>query len=197
MSKSQDHSISSGGPDDAIRYELASLRYLDAYDRDDLDIMAQLWREAETDAKLEQVLCELNEGLLHEDHVQCDDSAQERVIGILCRSLPSAFAESPTLTVADVAAAIVTDRVTFGRLSAADRATNEKLLAVQAAVPAKLDGAAITSLQTLLMVTASQQYWRAFQQTAVLINMSRAGAGRAAARQARPPRPRRDEKGAS
>jgi hypothetical protein len=111
--------------------------------------------------------------------------------------MPSAFAaaENEPISVAEVAAAIVADRMTFVRLSVADREANARLMASGAPVPAKLDGPALLAFEAALAVAASRQYWRAFQQAALLLRMSRGGAGRAAARQARPPRsPRRDDK---
>lgn len=180
----------------SMRHEQASIRYVDAYDRDDLDTIAQLWKEAETDPKLEQLLIELNEGLLHENNLPMADPAREKVLGMLRQTVPSAFAVGQLeITISDVASAISSDRVTLSKLSPADREVNIKLLAVRDALPAKLDGAAMLELSRNMSVAASPAYWRAFQQAGVLLNMSRGGAGRAAARQARPPRtPKQDDK---
>jgi hypothetical protein len=182
--------------DDALRYERAALEYVEAYDRDDFEALAELWQAAESDGQLERLLCELNDGLLHESGVQVEEPAREKVLQLLQSTMPSAFAaaEDGSIAVADVAAAIATDRVTFLRLSTADREANAALMALRTPVPAKLDGPALLAFKTELPVAATNHYWRAFQQAALLLRLSRGGGGRAAARQARPPRsPRADQ----
>jgi hypothetical protein len=181
-----------------IRYERASMQYIEAYDRDDFAAMELLWHAAETDEKLEQLLCDLNNGLLHEGGVPVEELSRENVLPLLRQKMPSAFAgvDEAVITAADVAAAIIADRVVVLRLSSSDQEANFKLLTVRMPLPAKLDGTNLTAFASELPVAASQQYWRAFQQAALLLRMSRAGASRAAARQATPPRPsrRRDDK---
>ena len=184
--------------DGVIRYERASMQYIEAFDRDDFATMALLWQAAETDEKLEQLLCDLNNGLLHESGGPVEESSRENVLPLLRQKMPSAFAgaDEAVITVADVAATIAADRVAVARLSSADLEVNVKLLTVRMPLPEKLDGFNLTSFARELSVAGSQYYWRAFQQAALLLRMSRAGASRAAARQVRPPRApqRRDDK---
>jgi DNA-directed RNA polymerase specialized sigma24 family protein len=52
--------------DASLRRELAALAYLDAFERGDLDALAAAWEQAAGDRELEQVLCELIEGLADE-----------------------------------------------------------------------------------------------------------------------------------
>jgi len=57
-------------------HECLALRYLDALDVSDLEDVAALWDEAGADPALEDLLCELNEGLcvLEAQHRDWDTS---------------------------------------------------------------------------------------------------------------------------
>lgn len=49
-----------------IAIDRACLRFLDALDAGDIDTLAEVWEQAETDAELSQALCELCEAVAEE-----------------------------------------------------------------------------------------------------------------------------------
>jgi hypothetical protein len=154
-----------------------ALRYLDALDAGDVDALAALWQQAETDPQLEQMLGELTDGLaIEEGPSPAWEIDAERVRGLLREHLPSGFrdeADPPPLTVGDVAARLQADSSLGARLTAPDRAANGRLLADTTPVPEQLGLPHFEKWRTTLGVTASAAYWRAFRQAAVLLGMGR------------------------
>jgi hypothetical protein len=172
-----------------------ALRYLDALDAGDVATLAELWEQAAVDPQLEQVLGELTDGLAVEEGLDPAWQADaERVRGLLREHLPSGFrdeADPPPLTVRDVAARLQTDNALGARLSAADRAANNRLLADTTPLPEELGLPHFEKWQTTLGIRASSHYWRAFRQAAVLLAMGRcqqAGELAAARRSGRSPK---------
>ena len=185
----------------SLRLDRAALAYVAAADAGDVDAMADLWAAAETDAELERVLCELNEGLLIEDG-DARPAGDDRlaVLALIDRHFPARADPAPAPrppTVGHVAARIAGDAAALARLSAADRATNEALLRSRLLLPDELGGRELLRLGDALGVTADLAYWRAFQEAAVLMHMaSHRTSGRAAARPAAGPSgPRRTPPG--
>jgi hypothetical protein len=172
-----------------------ALRYLDALDAGHAGALADLWEQASANPELERALGELTDGLAAEEGL---DPAWEadaaRVRSLLREHLPSGFSietDPPPLTVGDVAARLQLDSALGGRLSAADRAMNEKLRLNATPLPQELGLPHFVNWQTTLGVSASTHYWRAFQQTAVLLAMGRcqqAGELAAARRAGQPPK---------
>lgn len=160
-----------------IAWVETALRYLDALDAGDADAVAEMWERAEMDPKLEQILCELTDGLAAEEGVDAAWRADvEPVRGLLHEHLPSGFpseADPPPLTVRDVAARLQSDNVLAARLSDADRAANAQLLANVSPIPDELGLAHFEKWRTTLGVSAGSHYWRAFRQAAVLLGMGR------------------------
>jgi hypothetical protein len=176
------------------RWDEVGLRFLDALDAGNLDAVGALWEQAAADPELERSLGELTDGLAVEEGPERTWEADaERVRALLRRTLPSAFpaeAEPGPLTVADVAARVQSDPALGGRLSAADREANARLLADRTPLPDDLGLPRFERWRAALGVEAGPHYWRAFRQAAVLLAMGRCQrAGElAAARQAGPPR---------
>jgi hypothetical protein len=179
----------------SVGWAETALRYLDALDTGDAGALAELWEQAAGNAKLEQVLDELTDGLaVEEGRDAAWEADAQRVRTLLREHLPSAFAvaaDPPPLTVGDVAARLHADSALGARLSVADRAANGRLLADTTPVPDELGLPHFEKWRTALGVRASAHYWRAFQQTAVLLAMGRcqqAGELAAARRAGRAPK---------
>lgn len=171
-----------------------ALRYLDALDAGDVNVLAELWEQAVVNPELEQLLGELTDGLAIEEGAESSwETDAARVRTLLREHLPSGFREEterPPLTVADVARR-VQDGVLGVRLNPADQAANCRLLADTSPVPEKLGLLHFEKWQTTLGVSASARYWRAFRQAAVLLAMGRcqqAGELAAARRAGRTPK---------
>ena len=165
----------------------AAMKYLHAIDRDDLDALANLWDQAETDPELAQTFQELNQGLLEEGNRPEWGGYRRDVLVTIERHLPQALDPQPLppLTVGDVAARIVSDPVLVGRLIAADRDANEQLIGDRTPVPERVTDKSLAALAAGLTARATVRYWREFQQVAVMLSMSRGHAvARAAARDA-------------
>jgi len=176
------------------RWDEVGLRLLDALDAGNLDAVGALWEQAAADPDLERALGELTDGLATEEGPERTWEADaERVRALLRRAMPSAFpaeAEPGPLTVGDVAARVQADVALGGRLSAADREANARLLGDRTPLPDDLGLPRFDRWRATLGVEAGPHYWRAFRQAAVLLAMGRCQrAGElAAARQAGSPR---------
>jgi hypothetical protein len=159
------------------RWAEIALRYLDAWDAEDGEALAELWQQAEIDPQLEQVLGELTDGLaVLEGPSAAWESDAAQVRNLLREHLPSGSPtaiELPPLTVRDVAARLQSDSALGGRFTAADRAANSRLLADATVVPGELGLPHFEKWRTTLGVSASAHYWRAFRQAAVLLAMGR------------------------
>jgi hypothetical protein len=154
-----------------------AVHYLDALDAGDLETVARLWERAAADPELERILGELTDGLALEEgpdpHWKVDVG---RIKDLLRQYLPSArgpAAPQGPLTVADIAARLQADSTLGGRLSAADQASNARLLGNSTPIPGELGLAHFEKWQQTLGISASAQYWRAFRQAAVLLSMGR------------------------
>src|SRR6185312_12466862 len=110
-----------------------ALRYLDALDSGDVNVLSELWQKAESNPELEHLLNELTDGLAIEEGPAAtweSDAAQVR--SLLREHLPSAIpaeTDLPPLTVGDVAAKLQVDSTLGARLTAEDRAANDRLRA--------------------------------------------------------------------
>ena len=176
--------------DARLRRELAALMYLDAFERGDLNALAAVWGQAAGDPELEQVLCELAEGLAEEQEPSPGWHADaEKVRALLKARLPSADPAEPVsgpLTAGDVAARIAGDSGLLGKLPLEEREANAKLLGDRTPLPAALGVNDLERWVQALPVRADARYWRLFRHVAVLLAMGRgggAGATLAAARE--------------
>lgn len=179
---------------DADRFwcERMAVRYLDALDAGDLDLIVAIWEEAEKDPKLLALLYELNEGLDAEEGLGADfESDASRVIELARRHMPGAFpVEEPAgpLTAADVARRLEAEPE-FRRIDSADRADHARLLSDVTPIPEDLGQLSLDRWIRGLGVSPGPTYRRAFRKVAVLLSMNRGQQeGRlAAARKANPP----------
>jgi hypothetical protein len=165
-----------------------ALAYLDALNAQDIDVLAKLWRQAETDPELDQLFCEINQGVMEEEGLRPQwQEYRQAVLGLLQRHLPSALTQEPlpsTLTVGDVATRIASNDRLMTRLAPIDRQANARLQEDRTPLPTELGMKELLQLTARIEVAASSRYWREFQQVAVLAAMSRGqAAAKAAARE--------------
>jgi hypothetical protein len=165
-----------------------ALAYLDALNAQDIGVLAKLWKQAETDPELDQLFCEINQGVMEEEGLRPQwQEYRQAVLGFLQRHLPSALTQEPlpsTLTVGDVATRIAANDRLMTRLAPIDRQANARLQEDRTPLPTELGMKELLQLTAKIEVAASSRYWREFQQVAVLAAMSRGqAAAKAAARE--------------
>lgn len=167
-------------PDPRIREELVALAYMDALDAGDWDALASLWADAETDAELERLLCQVSEDLAAEEEPSPGWRADAKAVEeLLRRCMPSAVravepVEPGPLTAGDVAARIAGDDEFLCRLDSDGRQVNAKLLADPTPLPPQLGMRQLEQWTAGLPVQAGPGYWRVFRHVAVLLAMARA-----------------------
>lgn len=154
--------------------ERAAVRYLDALESGDLDAVAAVWAEAAHSPELEQLLCDLSEGLAAE--IGLDDRWQvdvERLGRLIHEHLPPPPEEPGELAAADVAARLQADFGIFSTLAPADKVANQSLLLNRTPVPAQLGMRDLERWVKSLGVSATTRYWTQFRKAAVLLAMGR------------------------
>jgi len=155
--------------------DLAAARYLEALERDDFATMEDIWRSAEADLELEQILREVHAGLL-EVQVHEDAAAVEAVITTAIAShLPSAeivqVAAGP-ITAADVAEELY--RRTPDRLPINAHLLNERLRQSEVPLPEDLALSKLVAWGETHFGVAPAEYWKAFRQAAVKLELRQA-----------------------
>jgi len=145
----------------STRWAETALRYLDALDVGDVNVLAELWEQAEVNPELEHMLGELTDGLaIEEGPAAAWETDAARVRNLLAEHLPSASlpdADPLPLTVADVAARLQADSALGGRLSAADREVNSRLRSDATQIPGELGLPNFEKWQTTLGVRATAE----------------------------------------
>jgi len=125
------------------------------------------------DPELDRIITEIDLAYQEEEELTPMVQDAQLVRDLIRKHLPSAFEAEETddkpLTVGEVAARLKADR----KVSTADEETNRLLLASSTPVPAWLSGKAIKKLAEELGITASQRFWQAFKETAILLNIGR------------------------
>jgi hypothetical protein len=155
--------------------DLTAARYLDALERDDFDAMAELWQLALADHELEAVLHEVHAGLLDEQASEAAAAAKEALTAAVEKHLPSAEIIRPStgpVTVADVANELF--RHTPDRLPAEAHLLNERLRASGEPLPADLGLTRLTAWAEAKFGPGPAEYWKAFRQAAVKLEIRRA-----------------------
>jgi hypothetical protein len=154
---------------------MVAARYLEALEQGDFDAMAAVWKMAQEDPELEAVLHEVHEGLLEEQTSEARAVAEARLTAAVEAHLPSAEIVRPTprlVTVGDVAGELY--RHAPGRLPAVAHQLNERLRASDEPLPADLGLSQLTSWAETRFGSAPPEYWRAFRQAAVKLELRRA-----------------------
>ncbi len=178
-----------------LRLARLTARYLEALETDDFPTQAKLWKLAETEPALTAAFQQVHADLA-EEQAEAESATVTAVIAAAVEQhLPSAEIVTPAIgpvTVADVATELF--RHPPGQLSAAAHSLNEKLRLSQDPLPADLGLSKLVAWAEAKFGTAPAEYWKAFRQAAIKLELRRASAEeyQLAARSA----PRRPEGGA-
>jgi hypothetical protein len=173
--------------------ELALQRYIEAFDRGDLDGITDVLAQAETDPELDRRLAGVNAALHADAGLQPVEEQARLVRRLLVQHLPSGLPredEPPApLTVGDVAAKLQAERAA-GPAPVTDRDANARLLGNLTPLPERVTTGTIARLAEQLGVAASTRYWEAFRRAATILGMARqhGEAQLAAARRQQAPR---------
>lgn len=158
---------------ETILREKLIYRYVQAMDHGDAEEITAVLEAALDDPELDRIITEID--LAYQEEEQLTPIAQdaELVRKLIREHLPSAFeveeTEDKPLTVGDVAARLQVDR----RVPSGDQEANHLLLGSSVPLPIWLNARAIKKLATDLGVTASERFWQAFRDTAIMLGMSR------------------------
>lgn len=176
--------------------EAALFRYIEAFDRGDLDALSEVLDEALDDPELDRQLAEVDAALYAEEGQATPGEQAVLVRRLLLKHLPSGVprpVEAPgPPTVGEVAAMLVADSTLHPTLTDEDRFTLRRLQGDATLLPPRLTNRAVLDLFRSLGVTdRNQRLEEAFQRAAVALGMSRAQESvqlAAARRQGRMPR---------
>jgi hypothetical protein len=149
--------------------------YLEALDREDIDVVDQIWERAATEPDLERALHELH---LAQDAEDEKTTAQETV-RIVARAveqhITSAEIVRPVagaVTVADVADELF--RHTPNRLQASAHVLNERLRLEREPLPIELGLSKLTAWAEARFGPAPRDYWKVFREAALKLELRRA-----------------------
>jgi hypothetical protein len=163
-------------PDDRrFQVDVTAARYLDALERDDFATMEQIWRTAQEDPDLFVALQQIHAGLVEEQASGITPDAMAALKTAVHEHLPSAEVADTTsgpVTVADVAEELF--RHTPDRLPANAHVLNDKLRSAKEPLPEDLGLSGLTAWAEARFGTASAEYWRAFRQAALKLELRRA-----------------------
>jgi hypothetical protein len=156
-----------------ISRQKAIYRYVQALDQSDLETIATILDLAVNDPELDRAIIEINQHIEEEENLTSFAEKAEIVRNLVRTHLPSAFepnkpVDSP-LTVGEVAARLKAEQL----VPFTDQEANEQLLNVSHPLPAWLNMQAVQQLAVGLQVTASERYWRAFRDAAIMLGMGR------------------------
>jgi hypothetical protein len=160
--------------DRRLQLDLAAARYLAALERDDFTAMADIWRLALADPELEAVLREVHTGLIEEQAGEATAAAAAALAAAVETHLPSAEIVRPSagaVTVGDVAEELF--RHTPDRLPAEAHLLNERLRVSQEPLPEELGLSGLIGWAEKLFGAAPAEYWKAFRQAAVKLELRR------------------------
>lgn len=155
------------------RLDRLAMHYLDAVDAGDLDAVAALWEQAESDADLAEALHALNAELAAE----ADRTAAATVAAAAEAHLTSGEVVHPAagpVTVGDVATDLF--RHAPDRLPPEAHALNATLRASAEPLPADLGLSKLTAWAEAKFGPAPAGYWAAFHAAALKVEMRRASA---------------------
>lgn len=153
-----------------LQPDLTAARYLEALERDDFDAMAELWQLALGDPDLVAAIEQIHAGIVEERA----RSTTEILTTAVQEHLPSAEIIKPAVgavSVADVADELF--RHTPDRLSAEAHALNERLRTAREPLPDDLGLTSLTAWAEARFGPGPAEYWRAFRQAAVKLELRR------------------------
>lgn len=156
----------------AVLREKAIYRYVEALDRAELEIVAEVIALAIDDPELSQAIIEVNSAFQQEMQLTPLSADAEIVRTLIHEHLGSgelAHTENLPLTVGEVAAKLKSDR----RVPFTEQRVNDLLLNNQQPLPALLSFEATKQIGRDLGIEASDRFWRAFRDAAITLSMGR------------------------
>jgi hypothetical protein len=158
-----------------LQLDLAAARYLDALEREDFSVMAELWRAAANDEELETVFREVHAAVIEERAQQDLAAVTEAIASAVERHLPTAeIVREPRgpITVADVAEELC--RNFAAQLPIDAQLLNERLRDSRETLPENLGVSTLTTWAEARFGAAPPEYWKVFRQAAVKLELRRA-----------------------
>ena len=158
-----------------LQIDLTTARYLDALERDDFDAMSAIWQQAAKDTELATILREVHAGLIEEqttEAVSVTQAALTFAVEANLRSAEIVRASADPVTVADVAEELF--RHAPDRLPAEAHLLNERLRASREPLPEHLGLSKLIAWAEYKFGPAPPEYWKAFRQAAVKLELRRA-----------------------
>ena len=156
----------------AVLREKAIYRYVEALDRAELEIVAEVIGLAIDDPELSQAIIEVNSAFQQEMQLtplSADAEIVRTLIHPHLRSSELADTENLPLRVNEVAAKLKSDR----RVPFTEERVNDLLLNNQQPLPALLSFEATKQIGRDLGIEASDRFWRAFRDAAITLSMGR------------------------
>lgn len=152
-------------------------RYIQALDQGDLETIAVLLEQAAHDPELDRLIHETNDALYIEAGLDMFATDAEQVRLLARQNLPSAFVDETSieaeserpLTVGEVVDRLQADR----QIPATDLETSRALRESRLEVPDELTTRTIGELAKRIGITASERFWRAFRETAIMLGLHR------------------------
>jgi hypothetical protein len=160
--------------DRQLELDLVAARYLHALERDDFTAMEDIWRFARADPELEAVLRQVHAGLIEEQADVAVATVSATLTAAVETHLPSAeIVRSTTgpVTVGDVAEELF--RHTPDRLPAEAHLLNERLRVSKEPLPDDLGLSRLMDWAEKMFGAAPVEYWKAFRQAAVKLELRR------------------------
>jgi hypothetical protein len=159
--------------------EKALHRYMDAFERNDFEVMSQVLAQAEQDADLETLIWEVHAAYAAEEEYGQREYEVEQVRQLLRQHLPSGLEtpltleEMPPLMVSDVIARMQADEAVRGSVKQELQSVTQRLRQSNQALPEQLGLHGVRTLFAQLGVQASKQLQKLFSQTALFLTSGR------------------------
>lgn len=159
--------------------EKALHRYMDAFERDDFDTMAQVLAQAEQDPELENLIWDVHTAYAAEEEVELREHDVEQVQQLLRHHLPSGWEtpvnieDMPPLTISDVAARMQADEAVRGSVKQELNNVMQRLRQSNRTLPENLGLRGVRDLFAQLGVQTSKQLQKLFSETALFLRSGR------------------------
>lgn len=153
--------------------------YMDAFERNDFEVMSQVLAQAEQDENLETLIWEVHAAYAAEEEYEQREHEVEQVRQLLRQHLPSGLEtpltleEMPPLTVSDVIARMQADEAVRGSVKQELLSVAQRLRQSNQALPEQLGLHGVRTLFAQLGVQASKQLHKLFSQTALFLTSGR------------------------
>ncbi len=159
--------------------EKALHRYMDAFERNDFEVMSQVLAQAEQDEDLETLIWEVHAAYAADEEYEQREHEVEQVRQLLRQHLlsgletPLTLEEMPPLTVSDVIARMQADEAVRGSVKQELLSVAQRLRQSNQALPEQLGLHGVRTLFAQLGVQASKHLQKLFSQTALFLTSGR------------------------